>query len=101
MLQERGPLARRDAQVLGQQFCDLAGWPALVGLDLLDCHLGAANATRKLALREVERLAPPPHPIAERGWHIHRAILTRHTVVCSLYALLYHFDLPAEIAHVM
>jgi hypothetical protein len=52
-------------QVLGQQRGNLAGRAALVGLNLLDRHLGAANLPRKRGLRHIKRLAPPPHPVAK------------------------------------
>jgi len=51
--------------MLSQQLGNLTRRPALVGLDLLDRHLGAADPPRKLGLRQVERLAPPPHPVAK------------------------------------
>jgi hypothetical protein len=63
--QETCSFLSSDAQLLGQQCGDLAGGAALVGLDLLDRHLGAADPPRKVALRQVERLAPPPHPVAK------------------------------------
>jgi hypothetical protein len=59
--------SRRDAQMLGQQLGNLAGRVALVGLDLLDRHLSYADPPCKFGLGQVERLAPPPHPVAERG----------------------------------
>jgi hypothetical protein len=73
--QEICSLTGREAQMLGQQCGDLARGPALVGLNLLDGHLGAADPPRKLALREVERLASPPHPVAKRNVLVHMACL--------------------------
>ncbi len=68
---KRRALVGRDAQLLGQQRGDLARWPALLGLDLLDRNQRAANLPRQVGLRQIERLAPPPHPVAKRGWFVH------------------------------
>src|SRR6266545_6164006 len=94
-LHKRRALRWRELEGGRQAFSDLARGPALVGLDLLDRHLGAADLARQLFLGQVERLAPPPHPISERGRAFHAAppFPSRGRAsgtVSPLYLQLYH-----------
>jgi hypothetical protein len=74
-LDERRALVGRNRQALGQPLGDLGGRAQLVGLDLADGDAGAADMPRQRILSQVERLAPPPQPVAERGAALHAAIL--------------------------
>ena len=63
---EKGvPLGQVDVQVVRQQFGHGLGWLAVVDFDLLDGGERAADLLGKLLLRQPQRLAPLPDPLAE------------------------------------
>src|SRR5215212_8427277 len=83
-LNESRSLISRKLQHLGQPLGHFARWPACVGLDLPDGCQRIAGALGQLLLCEVERPAPPPHPVAERGAAFHRILLAQVTLCVTI-----------------
>jgi hypothetical protein len=72
-----------EAEAVGQALGKLARRSPRIGLDLLDQIERAADSLREFCLGQVERLAPPPQPVAERVRVIHPPSCTgsRHPLV--------------------
>jgi len=71
--QKRGLIRERDVQTHRQALGELAGGPALVGLDLLDGGRDTVDLQRQPIERQIERAAPPQR-LAKRGSTVHRVL---------------------------
>jgi hypothetical protein len=65
-LEKRIALVRRNREPVGEPLGEPPRRATLVGLDLADREVRARDSLRELLLRQVERLAPPLQPVAER-----------------------------------
>ena len=65
-IEERIALGGWYGEALSETLRETAGWTALIGFDLADGETRAAYRLPKLFLRQIERLAAPPQPIAKR-----------------------------------
>ena len=65
-LQKRRPLMRGYGELLCQALRQAPGRPAFLGFDLFDGGLRTTDFLRQRVLRQIERFAPAPQPVAER-----------------------------------